>query len=202
MPKVIDSAQRRQRVFEAVFDVTLEAGIEQASLRRVADAAGLAVGSVRHYFASHDALMRAAATEVIDRISARLERHRCRLATAEDRFAVAEDMLCELLPLEAHTSREVAVWLEIVAAARTNPTLREAAQRLFSGTHALARLIVDRSGVCPQHLVEIEGQRLAALIDGLALRGTLHETGLPALTSRAVVRRHLEQLRHGSAGDP
>ncbi|MFI9589760.1 TetR family transcriptional regulator [Nonomuraea sp. NPDC052265] len=40
-----------------VFGVVRRAGFEQASLRNVAEEAGLAIGSVRHYFAGHTELI-------------------------------------------------------------------------------------------------------------------------------------------------
>lgn len=194
MPRVVDPAERRQKIFEAVFDVIVESGIEQVTLRAVADAAGLAIGSVRHYFSSHEELLRAAADEVIVRITSRLESHRDRLAGAEDRSSIAEDMLCELLPLTERTSREVVVWLEIVTAGRTNPVLREPAERLYAGSRVLAELIVTRGRSDPPDDVAVEAERLAALIDGLALRMTLDPGKLSAATARAVVRSHLNDL--------
>ncbi|WP_336620169.1 TetR/AcrR family transcriptional regulator [Rhodococcus sp. G-MC3] len=161
----------------------------------MADAADLAIGSVRHYFSTHDDLMRGAADEVIARITKRLQAHRDRLDDAGDRLEIATEMLCELLPLHANTFREVAVWLEIVTAGRTNPVLRESADRLFSGSRALAELVIASLQVRPPDVAALEAERLAALIDGLALRGTLHPSGIPASTAKEIVRRHLRQLR-------
>ena len=48
-------------------------GLERASLREVADEAGLAVGSVRHYFASSEDLLAYSFAAVSDRILARLD---------------------------------------------------------------------------------------------------------------------------------
>jgi hypothetical protein len=145
-------------------------------------------------FDSHEAMMRGAATEVIDRISARLESHRAGMAEARDRSAVVENMLAEMLPLDEHTSREMVVWLEFSMAARTVPALGEAADRLHAGVRSLAAIILERSGTVPREAVAVETERLAALIDGLAMGGALHPGELPPAMSRAVIRRHLEAL--------
>ncbi|WP_179275900.1 TetR/AcrR family transcriptional regulator [Rhodococcus sp. 06-235-1A] len=194
MPKVVDTGERRQRIFEAVFDVVVEAGIGQVTLRAVADAAGLAIGSVRHYFSSRDELIGAASEEVIERITARIAEHRDRLDGSKDRLAIAEDMLCELLPLTELTSREVLVWLEIVTSGRTDPVLSASADRLFTGSRTLAGLIVMHAELVPKSESVLETERLAAMIDGLALRASLHPDQLPPALARSVVRRHLRQL--------
>jgi len=194
VPKVVDPLERRQRIFEAVFDVVVQAGIGQVTLRAVADAAGLAIGSVRHYFSSRDELISAASEEVIDRITVRIAAHRDRLDGSKDRLAIAEDMLCELLPLTELESREVLVWLEIVTSGRTDPVLSASADRLFTGSRTLAGLIVMHAELAPKAESALETERLAALIDGLALRASLHPDQLPPALARSVVRRHLRQL--------
>jgi AcrR family transcriptional regulator len=195
VPRVVDPAARRQRVFEAVFDVVVDSGIEQVTLRGVADASGLAIGSVRHYFPTRDELIAAASNEIIGRVSARIEAHRDRLDGNEDRLSIAEDMLGELLPLNDRTSREVTVWLEIITSGRTDPVLAAAAERLFAGSSELARLIVMRAELASKADTVLETERLAALIDGLALRATLHPDMTPPAVLRSVVRRHLSRLR-------
>ncbi|WP_338886348.1 TetR/AcrR family transcriptional regulator [Rhodococcus sovatensis] len=201
MPRIVDPTERRQRIFEAVFDVVVESGIEQVTLRAVADAAGLAIGSVRHYFPARDELIAAASNEIIDRVSARIEAHRDRLDGNEDRLTIAEDMLGELLPLNERTSREVTVWLEIVTSGRTDPVLAAAAGRLFAGSSSMARLIVVRAELASEAETALETERLAAVIDGLALRATLHPDMTPPTVARNVVRRHLSQLRTTKPSD-
>ena len=192
---MVDPIERRRVIIDALFDVVIEAGIEQVSLRRVAEAAGLVVGSVRHYFASYDELLGDAAVEIVERISERLARHVPRLEEADDRLDVAVDMLSELVPMDRPRAREVTVWLEIAVAARVDTRLTETASRLLAGSRQLATVIFERSGAIPAETIPLEAERLAALVDGLALRATLH--GLPAATVRDVLRHHLHRVRAG-----
>ncbi|MCE3551998.1 TetR family transcriptional regulator [Pseudonocardia sp. RS11V-5] len=197
MPKLVDPDRRRRQVFDAVFAVIEERGVHGASLRRVADAAGLAIGSVRHYFDSAEAMLRAAAEEVIERVTARLEAHRTELDEGADRTAVIERMIDELLPLDPHNARETTVWLEFAMAARTTPAFRATAERLHTGVRTLTGTFLRRSGLVLAEDVDVEAERFAALVDGLGLAGTLHPEALPPDLARAVVRRHLRSL-----GDP
>src|SRR6476661_5525267 len=104
MPKFVDAALRRQEVVEAVFRIIASDGLERASLREVADEAGLAVGSVRHYFASSDDLLVFSFGAVIDRIAARLEES---LALVEqepqggpEQLSAVVNFLGQFLPLD------------------------------------------------------------------------------------------------------
>jgi Uncharacterized protein conserved in bacteria len=57
VPKVVDPAERRRELAEAVWRVIRRDGLEQASVRNVAREADLSMGSLRHYFATQSELM-------------------------------------------------------------------------------------------------------------------------------------------------
>lgn len=193
MPKVVDPEARRRAVAEAVFRVVRAQGLEQASLRNVADEAGLAIGSVRHYFADHDELLSFALDELIARVERRVLARVAEIrdaTTSRRRKAGVEDLLGELLPLDADRRDEAVVWLEFSNAARTRPTLRPAARRLYQGIRMIVGRVLERSGVPGEDEVE----RLAALLDGLAVNAVLQPDLMTPAKIRAVLRRHLDGL--------
>ncbi len=207
MPKIVDPERRRADVVDALFRVVRRAGLAGASLRNVADEAGLAVGSVRHYFDSHDALLAFALDAMVERVSDRLlarvavvlpEIEAGRVVGDAARDATA-DMLGELLPLDDDRRDEAAVWLAFVDAARTRPALRERSAAATAATAALVRRVLagaDRRGGLRAGLdLDLEEQRLSALIDGLTLRSVLHPELLAADTARRALRAHLDSLR-------
>ncbi|CCH33934.1 TetR family transcriptional regulator C-terminal domain-containing protein [Actinosynnema sp. NPDC047251] len=195
MPRVVDAEARRRVVAEAVFRVVRAHGLEQASLRNVAEEAGLAIGSVRHYFTDHDELLVFALEELAGRVErrvlARVEQIYA-AGTSEGRRAGVEALLGELVPLDRARHDEAVVWLEFSGAARTRPALAPGARRLHAGIRAIARRVLERIGV-PD--VAPEAERLAALLDGLAVNAVLQ----PDLTTpdlmREVISRHLDSLR-------
>lgn len=67
------STTSRTRILEAVLRLVARGGIAEASLRKVAEEAGINIGSVRHYFGSAESLMTAAAEEVGARMGQRLD---------------------------------------------------------------------------------------------------------------------------------
>ncbi len=133
MPKFVDAVIRRQEVVDAVFRIIAADGLERASLREVADEAQLAVGSVRHYFASSDELLTHAFAVVVDRIVGRLTAADSRMGdlppgSAEHHVAVMA-LLNEFLPLDEERAVDACVWMAFKNAARTKPFLAAEADR-------------------------------------------------------------------------
>jgi AcrR family transcriptional regulator len=197
VPKVVDPEVRRQAVAEAVFRVVGRDGVEQASLRNVADEAGLAIGSVRHYFDSHDELLVFALDELVHRVERRVLAQVERILAAEsaaDQRSHVEALLGELIPLDADRHAEAVVWLAFVSAARTRPSLRPSARRLHEGLRMVVRKVIIRSGRVPDDLVEVETERLAALLDGLAVNAVLQPDLMTPAIMTAALGRHLDSL--------
>ncbi|MEV7024899.1 TetR/AcrR family transcriptional regulator [Kitasatospora sp. NPDC093558] len=203
MPKIVDPVERRQAVADAVLRVAAREGLEHASLRNVADEAGLAVGSVRHYFAGGPELMIFAMGELARRIEARVRTHARVLldpATADgDRRARTEALLAEILPLDAERREESALWFSFVTAARTRPELRPRAAEMQAGLDELIRRVLDEAGragaLTPGLDLAVETRRLTALLDGLTLQAVQDPDLVGPAELRAVLRRHLDSLR-------
>jgi AcrR family transcriptional regulator len=203
MPKIVDPVERRQAVADAVLRVAAREGLEHASLRNVADEAGLAIGSVRHYFAGSSELMIFAMQELARRIDARIRTHARTLLDPDqppgtDRREQTVRLLAETLPLDAERREESALWLSFVTAARTRPELRPRAAELQTGLDALVRHVlveIERAGsLAPGLDLDIETRRLSALLDGLTLQAVQHPDLVGPDDLRTVLRRHLETL--------
>ncbi|MFI6446697.1 TetR family transcriptional regulator C-terminal domain-containing protein [Kitasatospora sp. NPDC050543] len=212
MPKLVDPAARRRAVAQAVLAVVGRLGLEHASLRNVADESGLAIGSIRHYFADHNELMIFAMEELGARIGERLRAHTERpLASADGTGdastpaaaprATLEELLAEFLPLDDARREEAAVWLAFTAALHTRPQLRPCAAEHQQEMHALVSHVLSeaqRSGGLSQDLdLPLETARLTALLDGLTLQAVLLPDRSPPQLLRQVLRRHLETLGSG-----
>lgn len=205
MPKIVDAAVRRQEVVEAVFRIIAADGLERASLREVADEAGLAVGSVRHYFSSSDELLAHSFGVVVDRITGRLDAARDRLTqlapgTAEHRDGVLT-LLGQFLPLDEERAVDACVWMAFKNAARIRPFLVAEADRSHRSVAAVVGwLIMELSppGVTGaddghQGLV-IEAERLLATLDGLTMHVLLQPEWMTADMCRDVLSSHLLSL--------
>jgi AcrR family transcriptional regulator len=197
MPKLVDADLRRQEVAEAVFRIARRDGLEHASLRNVATEAGLAIGSVRHYFADQADVMIFAMRHFVDRMTQRLlDRIANRpdpTASPHERAAALEGLLSELLPLDEVRREETAVWLAFTASARTRPELQPYAHELYVDTRRMLQKVLA-GFLAPALDLDTETERLYALIDGLAVHGVLQpdRAGPPAI--RAALRRHLAEI--------
>jgi AcrR family transcriptional regulator len=210
MPKVVDAAARRQSVVDAVFRVINQQGLEQASLRNVADEAGLAIGSIRHYFNSQPELMAFAMRALVHRVAARMLSQADRLSdpaelSATRRRAVTEEVLAELLPLDDERRHESAIRLAFTTAARTRPELRSCLYELYDGQRAtVAQILIgaQRAGSLLAALdIRLETERLCALLDGLTLDVVLWPDRMDRGGMIAVLRRHLDGLVPVTATD-
>lgn len=222
MPKFVDAALRRQEVVEAVFRIVAADGLERASLREVADEAELAVGSVRHYFASSDELLAHSFGVVVDRIVRRLTAADERLAevqpgTPEHHQGVLT-LLGEFLPLDEERAVDACVWMAFKSAARTKPFLAPEADRSHRAVAAIVGRIVMElsSGVGPdaagtvaatvsddaaaadaapdQQRLVTEAERLLATLDGLTLHALLQPEWMTAQMCSDVLESHLNGL--------
>ncbi|MCY0903442.1 TetR/AcrR family transcriptional regulator [Arthrobacter sp. H14-L1] len=225
MPKIVDPLVRREEVAEALFRVVAASGLEAASLRTVAAEAGLAVGSVRHYFQDQPELMIFAFRTVSSRIRGRVEKRVAALeAVREDDggagrgnkgqgsnrqgskgqgsawpAASCADVLMELLPVDSERRVESSVLLSFVTAARTNSALRGEADGGYRRTAILLGRIITVLLAAPDARVELEpvleAERLLALIDGLCLHMLLQPGWSTEDLSRAVLETHLASLK-------
>jgi AcrR family transcriptional regulator len=204
MPKFVDAALRRQEVVEAVFRIVAADGLERASLREVADEAELAVGSVRHYFASSDELLAHSFGVVVDRIVDRLAAADHRLAeaqpgTPEHREGVLT-LLGEILPLDEERAVDACVWMAFKNAARTKPFLAAEADRSHRAVAAIVgRLVMDLSSAgtdvtMDQQRLVTEAERLLATLDGLTMHALLQPEWMTAQMCNDVLESHLAGL--------
>lgn len=211
MPKIVDPAQRREAIADALFTIVLRQGLSRVSLRTIADETGLAIGSIRHYFSTADGIVRFALDTLVERITARLEGHLSSLLpeleagqlSSEQAKEKTVEFLAELLPLDEARRGESVVWLAFEEEARTNPELADVFATSVVGTRQLMRRMVEgmsrRGAIGPDVDVELEADTLASLLDGLTLRSTLHPGVLSPERAKDILAAHLDRLRRARA---
>lgn len=199
VPKIVDAGARRQDVVQAVLRIIAVDGLERASLREVADEAGLAVGSVRHYFAGSDELLAFSFGAVVDRIVGRLQGLLPAVDGAvqgspEHRQAVLT-LLGGLLPLDQDSAVEACAWLAFKNAARIRPFLAAVADRSHREVAAVVgRVVASLLPDEPQENLVVEAERLLATLDGLCMHALLQPGWMTAQMCGDVLERHLDGL--------
>jgi len=105
MPKIVDHAQRRDEIAHVACQVVASYGFEQATVARIARAAGYTTGMVAHYYESKQEIILAALRLILLRIEVRLTRER------EDGEADLLEVLSESLAIDAQRFTECAFWM-------------------------------------------------------------------------------------------
>jgi AcrR family transcriptional regulator len=206
VPKIVDAAARRQEIVDAVCRIIATDGLERASLREVADEAGLAVGSVRHYFENSEEMLTFSFAAVVDRIVARLHGAYASVSAAaagsREHDAAVLTLLGEFLPLDEERALDACAWLAFKNAARIRPFLAVEADRSHRAVAAVVGQLITRllqeDGGDRERLVT-EAERLLATLDGLTMHALLQPEWMTLEMCRDVLESHLAGLRRVTA---
>lgn len=143
MPKRVDQDQRRRAIAEAVFAVIGDRGFGAVSLRDVASAAGVSMGSVQHYFATKDEMLAFTLQYLRERVLYRLQVQLAQLTDPSPREMV-RTALRMMLPTDEPSRQEAQVNIAFFSAATVT---RDYADLLRDG---YAQLL----GITREHLRE------------------------------------------------
>ena len=103
MPKIVDHERRRDEIALIACRVVAQHGFEQATIVRIARAAGCTTGMIAHYFDTKQDIIVAALRLILRRIEERLAQ--------ADGAADLLTLLSEALPIDHTRSMECAVWM-------------------------------------------------------------------------------------------
>ncbi|GAA5134840.1 TetR/AcrR family transcriptional regulator [Pseudonocardia adelaidensis] len=152
---------------DVLLDITAQHGLEAVSVRQVAAAAGVSIGTVQHHFPTKDAMLGAAFTEVVRRIRERV----ANVVLGPDVQRNLTTVLRELLPLDERRATEVRIQVAFAARAATAPALAAVqADILAEVTESIARVIaLAGHGTDGPETSRRKAHIALAAVDGLAL---------------------------------
>ncbi|MFY0566024.1 TetR/AcrR family transcriptional regulator [Archangium lansingense] len=168
---------RRDRIIDAALAVIAEGGVAGTSHRRVADRAGVPLGSMTYHFTSMDELLREAFTRFATRLS---ERFTARLEAAADLDALVEAVVHLVHADLTAGPDDLVLTLELYTLAARQPAFRQITHDwMRRSRQALERLVDARTA-----------HELDALIEGLFIHISLD----PAPRSRDVTRDAVRRI--------
>ncbi|MDY7116970.1 transcriptional regulator BetI [Halomonas sp. SSL-5] len=198
MPKVGMEPIRRQQLIQATMAAIDEVGLADATVARIARHAGVSAGIISHYFSGKDGLleatMRHILTDLGDAVAA------CRRELRHDTPRARLAAIIEGNFDRSQVTDPVAkTWLAFWASSMHKPALQRLQQvndrRLYSNLCAQFRRLM------PRDEARLAARTLAAVIDGLWLRGALTPEGLDADGARRAALATLDRLLAASATD-
>jgi AcrR family transcriptional regulator len=162
--------ERRAEIVEAGLSVAMREGVESVTVRRVAQEAGISLGTVHYCFDDKDAMLRAMGRAIAMRAS---EPVLSALDAGPDRTALAEGTVEALLVgLKQNQHMRLLTFEFAVSGART-PVLREVAQAHLKQSIAMTReylqRLADAAGVKYRTEVGTLARMTALRIDGIEL---------------------------------
>lgn len=194
MPKIVDHEQQKIKVAEAAWRVIRRSGIEQASVRNVAQEAGVSPGSMRHYFSTQAELFSFSMHLVSERVTRRVSAYSFDRPVPE----VARDVLRELVPCHEESRSEMEVWLAFASKTMSEPSLREHADRVYEQMkHAITLILqalVEYEFASKTLRIEEEAVKMLTFVDGVALHGLLYPERMPPPLMEKLLDEYLDAL--------
>ncbi|HWX79856.1 MAG TPA: TetR/AcrR family transcriptional regulator [Steroidobacteraceae bacterium] len=194
MPKVVDHAQRRDEIALVACQVVAKYGFEQATVARIARAAGYTTGMVAHYFESKQEIILAALRLMLLRIEQRLTRER---RGGETNLL---EVLSEALALDEQRFTECAFWMAFWGQVSADKKLRRLNiwvhreyQRLF------ARCFAEQWrewAVWPPALRDQVLRSVVTFINGLTASSVTSPRDWPPAAQIEQLRLQLDLLRN------
>ncbi|TCT44510.1 TetR family transcriptional regulator C-terminal domain-containing protein [Martelella mediterranea] len=168
--------ERRADLTAAMLDCIAEGGIQNATVREVAERAGVSGGLIRHYFETKDQLLQAAYRQTMGEMTGITAE-----ATADHEKTPRERLM--LLVIACLTppmvdARRLSLWAAFIAIARIDPAMGAIHREGYLEFRDLIEnLLADLFRVenRPEDLKEVRRQAIAinAALDGLWLEGCL-----------------------------
>jgi AcrR family transcriptional regulator len=192
MPKIVDHSERKSHIAEATWRVILKEGMKGASVRRIAQEAGVSLGALRHYFTTQHELLAFAMKLVSDRANARIKGV---VALGLPPKELVTRVLMELLPLDENSMAEMEVWFAFVFHLKyADEDYGGLNDGIYPGiVNLLGHL--EKEGLLRERLdMNNEAERLYALLDGLALHALLEPGRLDRERILRVLHSHMDSI--------
>lgn len=175
MPKIVDHHQRRLELVDATWRIIAERGIDAATMREIAAAAGFTNGALKPYFDSKDRLLDFAFEHIFDQTNRRME-----AATSGLSGRAALRAYChEILPLDDERLAEARVAIAFWNKAVRDPAKAALHERSMAQWRTAIAGFVAASGLDDRPGPSGTGAAVGAIMD-LVLGAQITATLSPA----------------------
>lgn len=196
MPKKVDHQKRKIQIAETTWKVIVEEGIEQATVRKIAQASDFSVGAVRHYFASQSELLHFSMELVSERVMQRAKERK--FSKEQNPLEFVTEGICEILPVDEERKIEMEVWLAFSAKVLVDKTLQELSNKVYQDMHQGLKNVVQALQlfeIAKKELdLGLEVNRLHAIVDGMAMHHLLNPEQFTREEMIATLNYHLKSI--------
>lgn len=161
---------RREALITAALELMAEGGAQAATVRAIAERAGITAGLIRHYFHSKDDLTRAAYAALMDRMAE--QSLRATQSAADDPAAQLAAFVAASLRAPVMTGDRVRLWAGFLHLVQRDPMMRDVHEATYLGyRNRLQALIQALPGKSDPEQARALSIACNAVIDGLWLEG-------------------------------
>lgn len=162
--------KRRDDLIAAALELVAEGGLQAATVRAIAERAGVTPGLIRHYFSSKEDLTRAAYRHVMERMTA--DNARALEGAPDDPVARLAVFVAASLRAPVLDPITVGVWAAYMQQTRNDPTVRDIHAATYLGYRDLLQSLISALPR-PADVAQMRREAIAcnAVIDGLWIEG-------------------------------
>lgn len=189
MPKVGMAAIRKPQLIDATMQAIDAVGLSKANVTMISRYAGVTPAIINHYFGGKDGLLDATMRTILRDLSNGVQ-ERLRETDKEDVLGRILAIVGGNFDSRQLDSKVVKTWLTFWAQAMHEPTLHRL-QRV-NEQRLLSHLRYELKRVLPAERAQLVAQGIAALIDGIWLRGALTPSGINSQLAQQIIYDYLQ----------
>lgn len=197
MEKINKFEVQREKIVRATWAVIRREGLENASVRNVAQEANLSVGSLRHYFSTQSDLLVYSMELIRKKSDERIEA--MRLFGNGPSIEDILEVLRQFLPLDLERKLEMEVWLSFSSKALVDEAIRAKCQELLENSYQMLRTILELLIFLKEARedldIDVEVIRLYALLEGMSYHCIMLPDKFTPEIIKHVLHEHLQTLK-------
>jgi len=190
MPKVGMPAIRKPQLVDATMQAINAVGLQKASVVMISSYAGVSPAIINHYFGGKDGLLEETMRSILRQLSNGVQ-ERLSLCHKDDVIARITAIVGGNFDPVQLDSKVVKTWLAFWSQAMHQPQLFRL-QRV-NEKRLLSHLIIELKRVLPAEKAKFVALSIAALIDGIWLRGSLSPSGIDGQLAQRIIADYLEK---------
>ncbi|GAA1340647.1 TetR/AcrR family transcriptional regulator [Saccharothrix algeriensis] len=197
MPKVIDHDERREHIVDVTWGLIVRGGLEAATMREIATAAGFANGALKRYFASKDALVEATFERALSMV------HKYIAGAVADRSGLEalRAMCYGSMPLDAKRVTAARVLLVFWQMSLSNKRLHDRYREHLKGWRGLLHEHIRRARADGEIRTPLSDEQLVDEIVLINAGANVMSLVGPRYSTRKLQRQHLDSFFERIARD-
>ncbi|NOH22424.1 transcriptional regulator BetI [Vibrio europaeus] len=190
MPKVGMPDIRKPQLVQATMAVIDRVGLQSASVSLISKEAGVSSGIINHYFGGKHGLLEETMREILRQLSSTVTQKLSQLPKYAHQQRINAIIDGNFVGYQAE-NKVAKTWLAFWSYSVHDPELKRL-QRV-NEKRLLSHLKIELKNLFEKDQAEIIAHGIAALIDGIWLRGTLNPQGIDAEKARLIINDYLDK---------